>query len=90
MKNLVNYAIYYAEHGYSVLPMINKRPLIEFANQPPLTIPEIKQLWLHNPFAQIALRTIDFFVIDIDVHDVNGYDSIKNYEFKDLLIPTLA
>lgn len=90
MENLVNYAIAYANHGFSVLPMVNKRPLIEFADQPPLTVSEIKRIWKHNPFAQIALRTIDFFVIDIDVHEVNGYKSLKKYQHKDLIIPTLA
>lgn len=90
MENLVNYAIAYAQHGFSVLPMVKKRPLIEFADQPPLKVDEIKRIWRRNPFAQIALRTIDFFVIDIDVHEINGYESLKKYQHKDLIIPTLA
>lgn len=92
MKNLVNYAVAYANKGLSVLPMLNKKPLIKFADQPPLTEPEIRELWKKYPFAQIAIRTTDFFVIDIDTADAHGHDgfkSIDEYEHKDLLIPTL-
>lgn len=92
MKNLVNYAVAYAKKGLSVLPMLNKKPLIKFADQPPLTEPEIRELWKKYPFAQIAIRTTDFFVIDIDTADAHGHDgfkSIDEYEHKDLLIPTL-
>lgn len=92
MKNLVNYAVAYAHKGLSVLPMLNKKPLIKFADQPPLTEPEIRELWKKYPFAQIAIRTTDFFVIDIDTADAHGHDgfkSIDEYEHKDLLIPTL-
>lgn len=92
MKNLVNYAVAYAKKGLSVLPMLNKKPLIKFADQPPLTEPEIRELWKKYPFAQIAIRTTDFFVIDIDTADAHGHDgfkSIEEYEHKNLLIPTL-
>lgn len=92
MKNLVNYAVAYAHKGLSVLPMLNKKPLIKFADQPALTEPEIRELWKKYPFAQIGIRTTDFFVIDIDTADAHGHDgfkSIDEYEHKDLLIPTL-
>ena len=92
MKNLVNYAVAYAHKGLSVLPMLNKKPLIKFADKPALTEPEIRELWKKYPFAQIAIRTTDFFVIDIDTVDAHGHDgfkSIDEYEHKDLLIPTL-
>lgn len=92
MKNLVNYAVAYAHKGLSVLPMLNKKPLIKFADKPALTEPEIRELWKKYPFAQIAIRTTDFFVIDIDTADAHGHDgfkSIDEYEHKDLLIPTL-
>ncbi|WP_429971178.1 bifunctional DNA primase/polymerase [Fructilactobacillus sp. Tb1] len=78
MKNLVNYAKMYAKHGFYVLPMLNKKPLIKFADMPALTIDEIEKLWKRYPFAQIALRTVDFFVIDIDEHD-GGADGIKSF-----------
>lgn len=79
MQNLVNYAIRYAEKGFSVLPMANKKPLIAFANRPPLTVAEIKQIWKSNPTANIALRTTNFFVIDIDRH-ANGADGFKSIQ----------
>lgn len=76
LVNLMNYAINYAEHGFSVIPMgANKRPLIKFANKPALTVEEIKKLWSKYPFANIALKTDKFFVIDVDRH--NGVDGMK-------------
>lgn len=92
MKNLVNYAVAYAHKGLSVLPMLNKKPLIKFADRPALNETEIRSLWKKYPFAQIAIRTTDFFVIDIDTADAHGNDgfkSIDEFEHKDLLIPTL-
>lgn len=84
MNNLVNYAKRYAEKGLYVLPMINKQPLISFANQPALTVDEIEKIWKKFPYAQIALRTIDFFVIDIDEHDggADGFKSFNDYKEK--------
>lgn len=92
MKNLVNYAVAYANKGLSVLPMLNKKPLIKFADTKPLNESEIRSLWKKYPFAQIAIRTTDFFVVDIDTADAHGKDgfkSIDEYEYKNLLIPTL-
>lgn len=93
MKNLVNYAIKYAEKGMYVLPMVNKQPLIKFADQPALTVDEIKRIWKRYPYAQIAFRTVDFFVIDIDTktaHGEDGFKSINEFEHKELLADTLA
>ncbi|CAJ2234990.1 hypothetical protein CPR18618_PPKEINIP_00885 [Companilactobacillus paralimentarius] len=92
MKNLVNYAIAYAEKGLSVLPMFDKRPLVKFADKPAFTPEKIKKLWNKFPYAQIAIRTTNFFVIDIDTakaHGHDGFKSIKEFEHKDLLVPTL-
>ncbi|QDR72154.1 DNA primase [Limosilactobacillus reuteri] len=80
MKNLVNYALAYQAKGLSVLPIAGKQPLIKFADRAPLTADEIKAIWQKHPFAQIALRTDEFFVVDIDRnHDdnVDGFNSIK-------------
>lgn len=89
IQNIVKSAIMYAEHGFSVLPMIGKRPLIKFADQPPLTVEEIQSIWQANPYAGIALRTTNFFVVDIDQHNggANGFESIKG---KHLFKKTLA
>ena len=92
LENLVNYAISYAAHGFSVIPIgSNKRPLIKFADKPPLTSEEIKKVWQRYPLANIALKTEQFFVIDVDRHgnNVNGLNSIRELNhpewFKDTL-----
>ena len=77
--NLVNYALSYSEHGFSVIPIgSNKRPLIKFADKPPLTNTEIREIWKKYPTANIALKTDKFFVIDVDRHnEEDGMKSIK-------------
>lgn len=94
MKNLINYAIAYAKAGFSVLPMHDKQPLIKFADRPALTTDEITKLWKQYPFASIALRTTNFFVVDIDEHDggQDGFKSIQEFKNKhpDLLTHTLT
>ena len=91
LENLVNYAISYATHGFSVIPIgSNKRPLIKFADKPPLSDDEIKKIWQRYPLANIALKTDKFFVIDVDRHgDIDGLQSILNLNhnewFKDTL-----
>ena len=94
--NLVNYALNYAEHGFSVIPISdNKRPLIKFANKPPLNKTEIHEIWRKYPTANIALKTDKFFVIDVDRHSGgDGMKSIKalNHDewFKDTLTEKTA
>ena len=95
--NLVNYALSYSEHGFSVIPIgNNKRPLIKFADKPPLTNTEIRDLWKKYPTANIALKTDKFFVIDVDRHggEVDGMESIKKLGhdewFKDTLTERTA
>lgn len=79
MQSLVNFAVQYAEKGFSVIPTLNKRPLIKFADQPPLTPDEIRRFWKTHPYANIALKTDNFFVIDVDRHPDgdDGTASIK-------------
>ena len=90
MKSLVNYAVKYAEKGLYVLPMMDKQPLIDFADQPPMTPEKIKAYWSTHAYAQIAVRTVQFFVIDIDTKDAHGADGFKSIEtVKDLLPETL-
>ena len=77
LVNLVNYAVSYAEKGFSVIPIgQNKKPLIKFANKPPLTPDEIRKIWQKYPLANIALKTDKFFVIDVDRHS-GEVDGIK-------------
>ncbi|MBD5431663.1 MAG: DNA primase [Lactobacillus sp.] len=90
--NLVNYALNYVEHGFSVIPIgQNKRPLIKFANKPPLTAKEIQAIWKKYPTANIALKTDKFFVIDVDRHgDVDGMESIKALDHNEWFKETLT
>lgn len=92
MQNLINYAIQYSKSGFSVLPMKGKTPLIKFADQLPLTTDEVKHLWTIHPTANIALRTTNFFVVDIDRHPngADGFESIANVRDKHLFRKTLA
>lgn len=94
MENLVNYAKLYAQKGLYVLPMFKKRPLIKFADQPPMTVYEVEKVWKKYPYAQIALRTVDFFVIDIDEHEggADGFKSFNEYKANhpELFVETLA
>lgn len=78
MRGMIDYAIYYQQKGFSVIPISKdgKKPLVAFADKPAFTEHELRLLWKDNPDANIALRTDSFFVIDIDVH--NGVDGLKN------------
>ena len=77
MQSLVNFAKQYAEHGFSVIPTIEKRPLVKFADREPLTSDEITKFWRTHPYANIALKTDKFFVIDVDRHK-DGDDGTKS------------
>lgn len=90
--NKLQSAIQYAKKGFYVLPMHGKQPLIKFANNPPLDLNQIKYYWSKYPDANIALRTVDFFVVDIDTkeaHGANGMQSLKQLS-QGVLTPTLA
>lgn len=89
MENLVNYAVSYAEHGFSVIPVLNKKPLIKFANRPPLGVDEIKEIWRKNPTASIALKTDKFLVVDVDRHQGDGMLSIKQLNHDEWFKATL-
>lgn len=92
MHSMKEYALLYQQKGFSVIPIspTTKRPLIEFADKPPLTAQEIEQVWNQYPNANIALRTTNFFVIDIDNHgETSGYESLKHWQHLNLIEPTL-
>lgn len=83
MENMLRFALGYARRGFDVVPLIpnTKRPMQKFADRPPMTEDEIIDVWTKTPNANIALKTRDFFVIDIDVHgNKNGYQSLKEWE----------
>lgn len=79
-NSIVDAALQYASRGFYVIPIspISKRPLIKFANLPALTAEEIKATWSRYPDANVAIRTVQFFVIDVDRHD--GVDGMKSLE----------
>lgn len=86
------YALKYQKLGFSVLPMSpdKKIPLIEFSDKPPLTEQQIDEIWDRYPNANIAVRTTNFFVIDIDKHEKsNGFKSLIKWGKLDLFTPTL-
>ena len=92
MHSMKEYALLYQQKGFSVIPIspTTKRPLIEFAAKPPLGANEIEEIWNKHPDANIALRTINFFVIDIDKHGIqNGFESLKRWKYLNLIEPTL-
>lgn len=92
MQSLINYAKQYAEHGFSVIPTINKRPLIKFADREPLTPDEITKFWRTHPYANIALKTEQFFVVDVDRHEggADGTESIKKLNHPEWFTNTLC
>lgn len=77
MINLINFAVHYAEKGFSVIPVLGKQPLIKFADRDPMSPDEIKRFWTTHPYAGIALKTDLFFVIDVDRH-TDGDDGTKS------------
>lgn len=93
-KNLSEYAKHYAKKGFYVLPLSqDKTPLIKFANHPALTEDEIENVWNKYPYAQIGLRTVQFFVVDIDNeigHGTDGFKSIKGIDLNETLSQTTA
>lgn len=92
MPSMKEYAIQYQELGFSVIPIHpeKKRPLIDFADKPALTKEEVKAVWGRYPDANIALKTTDFFVLDIDCHGkADGFESLKRWKDLNLIQPTV-
>lgn len=79
---LVDYALKYAQKGFYVIPIKKntKMPLCKFADKRPLSRDEIIYYWNRYKDAQIALRTVNHFVIDVDTHNgINGLKSLKDH-----------
>ena len=92
MASMKEYALKYQNLGFSVIPINpkNKMPLIEFADKPAMTASEIESFWDGYPNANIALKTTNLFVIDIDKHGKsNGFESLKKWKYLKLIEPTL-
>lgn len=80
----LKYALKYIDLGLYPIPILpgTKRPAEKFANRPQMTPQEAIAIWTQHPEWDIALRTVDHVVVDVDVHDkehANGIKSLKTY-----------
>ena len=80
----LQYALAYIDLGLYPIPILpgTKRPAIKFANKPQMTPQEATAIWVQHPEWDIALRTVDHVVVDVDMHDTekaNGVQSLKPY-----------
>lgn len=93
-QEMLQVAIAYANHGFCVIPTIAKKPLVKFADRPPLTEIELKKVWQENKFMpiNIALKTEQFFVVDVDRHEggADGTASIKELNHPEWFANTLC
>ena len=72
-------AMQYARKGLSVVPLVprGKIPAVAHANKPRWSVDDVESYWDVHPNANIALKTIQFFCIDVDMHDgENGKKSL--------------
>ena len=89
---MVDYALHYQKLGYSVIPIDkkSKRAITKFKDKT-FSENEIRRFWHEQPDANIAWRTTDFFVIDIDVSVTeNGYESLNEWELSQYIPKTLT
>lgn len=93
-EKMLKTAIAYAKHGFYVIPTIAKKPLVTFADKPALTPDQLKKIWRENKFLpiNIALKTEQFFVIDVDRHEggEDGTASIKKLGHPEWFSKTLC
>ena len=80
----LKYALAYIDLGLYPIPILpgTKRPAIKFANKPQMTPQEATAIWIQHPEWDIALRTVDHVVVDVDMHDTekaNGVKSLSAY-----------
>lgn len=78
MTSKLQAAVGYAKSGFFVIPCINKRPIIKFADIERPTPEKVRQMWLRNPEADIAIKTDKFFVVDVDRGHGSGVDGVAS------------
>lgn len=71
-------AVQYAKKGFYVLPMFGKTPAIKFAHRQPLSLDQVKEYWQKNPNYNIGLRTVQFFVVDVDTKQAHSQDGLQS------------
>lgn len=80
----LKYALAYIKLGLYPIPILpgTKRPAAKFANRPRMTEQDAIATWTLHPEWDIALRTVDHVVVDVDMHDpekANGVKAISPY-----------
>lgn len=80
----LEFALKYIDLGLYPIPILpgTKRPAMKFANRAQMTPQEATAIWVQHPDWDIALRTVNHVVVDVDVHDTekaNGIQSLKPY-----------
>ena len=80
----VKYALKYIEMGFYPVPILphTKIPAMRFADHPQMTPQEAAVIWDQHPDWDMALRTVNHVVVDVDMHDTehaNGAKSISKY-----------
>lgn len=80
----VKYALKYIKMGFYPVPILphTKIPAIKFADHPQMTESDAIVIWSQHPDWNMALRTVNHVVVDVDMHDTehaNGFKSISKY-----------
>lgn len=83
-NNKVKYALKYIEMGFYPVPILphTKIPAVKFADHPQMTASDAIVIWGQHPDWNMALRTVNHVVVDVDMHDTehaNGFKSISKY-----------
>lgn len=85
MQNkMLYYAKLYIDLGFTPIPIRpdGKAPAVAFKDLDSITYEHANKWWGNHPDWQIALQTINFLVIDVDVNHgetgINGFDVLNN------------
>lgn len=96
-NRILEHALKYAENGLAVFPCAprGKRPLENGWQSTATTDPEtIKSKWSQNPRASIGIATGStsggLIVVDVDNHDVDGAESLRQWEAENGKLPETA
>lgn len=76
----LEFALTYIDLGLYPIPILpgTKRPAAKFANKPQMTPQEAIAIWTQHPEWDLALRTVNHVVVDVDVHDKENANGIKS------------
>lgn len=76
----LKYALAYINLGLYPIPILpgTKRPAMKFANKPQMTEQDAIAIWSLHPEWDIALRTVDHVVVDVDMHDTKKANGVKS------------